>query len=55
MGQTARQYAAGLLTVGSEGRRSGPDGRFIISYKVFYKELDKGTYKIIDVNIILLT
>jgi hypothetical protein len=33
----------------------GPDCGFTIGDRVFYKELEKGTCKIIDVNIILLT
>ena len=54
VGQTARQYAAGLLTVGSEGWRSDPDSGFTVSNRVFYKELEEGACKIVDVNIILL-
>jgi len=54
VGQTARQYAAELLTVGNKGWRSGPDSRFTVSYRVFYKELEEGACKIVDVNMILL-
>jgi len=32
----------------------GPDRTSIISNRVFYKELEEGVYKIIDVNMILL-
>ena len=49
-GQTARQYAAGLLTVRGTKVTQGPD-RGSLSYRVFHKELKEGAYKIIDVSI----
>ena len=54
MGQTARQYAAGLLTVREQ--RLAQRSRQGVYYlnRIFYKKLEEGTYKIIDVNIILL-
>ena len=54
VGQTARQYAAGLLTVMGTKVAQGPDSTFTVSNRVFYKELEEGTCKIVDVNMILL-
>ena len=55
IGQTARQYATGLLTVLRTKVAQGPDRSFTVSNRVFYKELKEGACKIIDVNMILLT
>jgi len=55
VGQTARQYAAGLLTVMGTKVAQGPDRSFTVLNRVFYKELGEGACKIIDINIILLT
>ena len=54
VGQTARQYAAGLLTVGEQ--RLTQRSRQGVHYlnRVFYKELKEGACKIVDVNVILL-
>ena len=43
--------------VDSEGTKvaQGPDREFTISNRVFYKELEEGTCKIVDVNMTLLT
>jgi hypothetical protein len=54
LGQTTRQYAAGLLTVMGTKVAQGPDSAFTVSNRVFYKELEEDACKIIDVNIILL-
>ena len=54
VGQTARQYAAGLLTVRGTKVAQGPDRAFTVSNRVFYKELEEGACKIVDVNMILL-
>ena len=54
VGQTARQYAAGLLTVRGTKVTQGLDRGFTVSNRVFYKELEEGVYKIVDVNMILL-
>jgi len=54
VGQTARQYAAGLLTVRGTKVAQGPDRAFTVSNRVFYKELEEDACKIVDVNMILL-
>ena len=56
VGQTVRQYAAGLLTVREQGlRKVQTGGGVTISSRVFYNELKEGICKIIDVNMILFT
>ena len=54
VGQTETQYAAGLLTITEPRLRKVQTASFTISNKVFYKKLEEGTCKIVDVNIILL-
>ena len=54
MGQTARQYAAGLLTVRERRLRKVQTVAFTVSNRVLYKELEEGACKIADVNMILL-
>jgi len=54
VGQTARQYTAGLLTVGEQRlTQRFRQGVYCLN-RVFNKELEEGACKIIDVNIILL-
>ena len=48
------QYAAGLLTVGGTKVAQGSDRIAHCLNRVFYKELEEGACKIVDVNIILL-
>ena len=43
-----------LLTVREQRLRKVQTVAFTVSNRVFYKELEEGTYKIIDVNMILL-
>ena len=54
VGQTARQYAAGLLIVRERRLRKVRTVTFTVSNRVFYKELEEGACKIVDVNRILL-
>ena len=53
-GQTVRQYAAGLLTVGEQRLTQRSRQGVHCLNRVFYKELEEGACKIVDVNIILL-
>ena len=55
MGQTARQYTAGLFdSDGNEGCRKVQTVTFTVSNRLFYKELEEGAYNIVDVKVILL-
>jgi len=49
-GQTTRLEAVGLLIVVVQRLPQRPDRSYTVSSRVFYKELEEGTSKIIDVN-----
>ena len=54
VGQTARQYAAGLLTVREQRLAQRSRQGVHCLNRVFYKELEESACKIVDVNMILL-
>ena len=54
VGQITRQYTAWLLTVRDQRLRKVQTVMFTVSNKMFYKELEEGACKIVDVNMILL-